>query len=89
MNENSVFFMKKMRESKELEAQIQAKAKDLVGRNDAVERLAEHLQDMCPSILCIEIDAETCAKYEHKCGIDFTDIAREIIYKLDPIRVVV
>jgi len=62
---------------------VDARAEELYGRIDAKERMAEYLQDLCPSVLGLNVTTEQCVKFEKSCGINFLEIAEVIVARQD------
>ncbi len=62
---------------------VDARAEELYGRIDAKERMAEYLQDLCPSVLGLNVTTEQCVKFEKSCGINFLEIAEVIMARQD------
>lgn len=87
MNEITASYLEQLKSSYFL-SKVDNKAKRLVGRNDAVERLAEYLQDLCPCVMLVDQSQAKCHDFLHECEIDFNCIAEAMIRKLDPIRIV-
>jgi len=58
---------------------VDDRAAELYGRIDAKERMAEYLQDLCPSVLGLNVTTEQCVKFEKSCGINFLEIAEVIM----------
>lgn len=87
MNEITTIYLNNLRSSSQYK-NVLVMANSLLGRNDAIPRLADYLQDLCPCILNRNTNAEKCAQYESTCGMEFNIIAEQIIHTLDPIRLV-
>jgi len=64
-------------------ADVDQRARDLYGRIDAKERMAEYLQDLCPTVLGLNVTTEQCVKFEKSCGINFLEIAEVVISRHD------
>lgn len=65
---------------------VDNRATELFGRIDAKERMAEYLQDLCPSVLGLNITTEQCVKFEKSCGINFLEIAEVIMTRQDDLE---
>ncbi len=64
-------------------ADVDQRARDLYGRIDAKERMAEYLQDLCPAVLGLNVTTEQCVKFEKSCGINFLEIAEVVMARHD------
>ncbi len=73
----------KMLMASEKLADVDQRARDLYGRIDAKERMAEYLQDLCPSVLGLNVTTEQCVKFEKSCGINFLEIAEVVMARHD------
>ncbi len=62
---------------------VDDRAEELYGRIDAKERMAEYLQDLCPSVLGLNVTTEQCVKFEKSCGINFLEIAEVVMARQD------
>jgi hypothetical protein len=65
---------------------VDKRAAELYGRIDAKERMAEFLQDLCPSVLGLNVTTEQCVKFEKSCGINFLEIAEVIMARQDELE---
>jgi hypothetical protein len=75
-------YIKMLMASKKL-ADVDEKAQSLYGRIDAIERMAEYLQDLCPSVLGLNVTTEQCVKFEQSCGMNFLEIANAVMARYD------
>jgi hypothetical protein len=75
-------YIKMLMASDNLKA-VDERAAELYGRIDAKERMAEYLQDLCPLVLGLNVTTEQCVKFEKSCGINFLEIAEEIMARQD------
>lgn len=65
---------------------VDERAAELYGRIDAKERMAEFLQDLCPSVLGLNVTTEQCVKFEKSCSINFLEIAEVIMTRQDELE---
>jgi len=65
---------------------VDARAEELYGRIDAKERMAEYLQDLCPTVVGSNVTTEQCVKFEKSCGINFLEIADVIMKRQDDLN---
>ncbi|SFB88604.1 hypothetical protein [Pseudoalteromonas denitrificans] len=77
MNSKSQIYFEKLIVSDKW-ARVENMAFELDGRIDYNDRMAEYLQDICPEVLCINVTAEQCVKYEHSCGLNFVEISEYV-----------
>lgn len=74
MNPNTENYIKTLMRS-DLMADVEKEVNHFYGRMDARERIAEHLQNICPAVLCMKVSTESCVENERRCGIDFEEVA--------------
>lgn len=78
MNSKTEEYIRSLMKS-ELLAKADQQAEHFYGRQDARERVAEYLQNICPAVFCIQISTANCVKNEERCGINFSEVAEYLL----------